>query len=335
MASDDPYGHVGVIGAGAWGTALAIVLARIGRRVTLWARDATLVARLHRDRRHPRGLGDAVLDPAMQVTTDLAAAAAAEAILLVVPAQAARALCQRLAPMLAAGTPMVICAKGVELGSGRLLPEVLAHALPQARVAVLSGPTFAEEVARGLPTAVTLAAADGALAARLAATVGDAAFRPYVSDDVTGAAVGGAVKNVIAIACGIAIGRGFGDNGRAALITRGLAEVARFGRGLGARSETLMGLSGLGDLVLTCTSTQSRNYSLGLALGRGVPLADALAAAGAVVEGEATAAALGARAAEARVHMPIAHAVDQVLHAGASIDTTIRALLARPFAQPE
>jgi glycerol-3-phosphate dehydrogenase (NAD(P)+) len=230
-----------------------------------------------------------------------------------------------------AGTPIVICAKGIELNSGALMSEVVGETLPGRPVAVLSGPTFAAEVARGLPTAVTIASADRPVAADLVETLGSQTFRPYASDDVIGAEIGGAVKNVIAIACGITEGHQLGENARAALITRGLAEITRLCVAKGGRAETMAGLSGLGDLTLTCTSRTSRNYALGIDLGRGAKLADILARRRTVVEGVATAAAVTKLAARLGVEMPIANAVADVLHRGTDIDATIAALLARRF----
>jgi glycerol-3-phosphate dehydrogenase (NAD(P)+) len=225
---------------------------------------------------------------------------------------------------------VVICAKGIERGSGKLMSEVAAETLPHAALAVLSGPTFAAEVARGLPTAVTLATREP-IGERLLAAIGSPTFRPYLSGDPVGAQVGGAVKNVIAIACGIVTGRGLGDNARAALMTRGLAEVMRLGAALGARPETLMGLSGLGDLSLTCNGLQSRNMSVGMALGQGRTLAQALAGKRSIAEGVESAAAIAELAARRGVDMPIVAAVDAILHCGAAIDDTVASLLARPF----
>jgi glycerol-3-phosphate dehydrogenase (NAD(P)+) len=236
-----------------------------------------------------------------------------------------------LAPLLPDDRPLVICAKGIEQASGALMSEVLAQELPGRPQAVLSGPSFAAEVARGLPTALTLAAEDAALGAALVVTLGSRAFRPYLSDDPLGVQIGGAVKNVVAIACGIVAGRRLGDNARAALITRALAEIVQIGRAKGARAETFMGLSGLGDLLLTCTSAQSRNFSLGLALGEGKTLAGALGGRQSVVEGLYTASAVVAMAAGAKIDAPIATAVDAVLNRGADIGVTIDGLLARPF----
>ena len=323
--------RIGVIGAGAWGTALALAARRAGREVVLWARDPELAERIETRHENPRYLPDIPLDPEIRATASLAEAAACDALLLVTPAQAQRDIAAALAPHLAPARPLVVCSKGIERGTGRLMTEVLAEVLPGRALAVLSGPTFALEVARGLPTAVTLAAEDAALGAVLIKALGSRAFRPYLADDVVGAQIGGAVKNVMAIACGIVTGRALGDNARAALITRGLAEIARLGRAKDARLETLMGLSGLGDLTLTCTSTLSRNYSLGIALGEGAALAARMAGRRGIAEGVFSAGATVALAETLGVEMPIAGGVDAILNAGAPIGAAIEALLARPF----
>ncbi len=322
---------LGIIGAGSWGTALAQTALRAGREVTLWARDPALAKAINEQRENPRYLPGIALDPALHATGDPAEAAAAEAVLLVTPAQHVRATAALLAPHLGKETPVVLCAKGIEQGTGALMTEVLDEALPGQPLAVLSGPTFAAEVARGLPTAVTLAATDAMLGAALVVALGSSRFRPYLSDDPVGAEVGGAVKNVIAIACGLAAGRKLGDNARAALITRGLAEIVRLGLAKGARAETLMGLSGLGDLTLTCSALQSRNFSLGFALGEGRKLDEILAERNTVAEGVFSAAAVTGLAGELGIEMPIVAAVDAILNRGADIDETIAALLARPF----
>ena len=278
--------RIGVIGAGAWGTALATVARR---------------------------------------------AAAADIILLVVPAQFLRASCKNLRAHIKPGTPVVICAKGIERGTSALMTDVVAETLPKAAMMVLSGPTFAREVASGLPTAITLAAADQDLGRQVAEALSSTTFRPYLSDDVTGAEVGGAVKNVLAIGCGMADGKGLGANARAALLTRGLAEIVRLSVARGGRAETLMGLSGLGDLVLTATSLQSRNYSLGAALGEGKTLDEILGARRSVTEGVTTAEAVVSLAAKLKVDMPICAAIDQVLNHGAAIDDMLKGLLDRPL----
>jgi glycerol-3-phosphate dehydrogenase (NAD(P)+) len=322
---------IGVVGGGAWGTALAMVARRADAGVLLWAREAEVVASINAGRGNVLFLPDIALDPAIAATGELADVARAELLLLVVPAQHLRATATLLAPLLSSETPVVVCAKGIESGSSALMSEVVAESLPGRPMAVLSGPTFAREVALGLPTAVTVASRDAALAARVATRLGGRSFRPYASDDPVGTEIGGAVKNVLAIACGIAIGRGLGDNARAALITRGLAEMIRFGVAKGGRSDTLVGLSGLGDLTLTCAGEQSRNLSLGIALGRGRALAEIVAERRSIAEGVYSAAALVALAERLGVEMPIAGAVDAVLNRGADIEATIAGLLQRPF----
>ncbi len=324
------FDRIGVIGGGAWGTALAAT-ACAGGATLLWAREPEVAAAINRDHLNPVFLPDVPLPAALRATGDLAAAADADALLLVAPAQHLRAVCRALAPHVRRRTPLVICAKGIEETSGALMSEVAAAELGDAPLAVLSGPTFAAEVARGLPTAVTLAAAPALDGEALAARLGRPTFRPYLSDDLVGAQVGGAVKNVLAIACGMVEGLGLGHNARAALITRGMAEIVRLGRAKGARAETLMGLSGLGDLVLTCTSPQSRNYSLGRELGQGRRLAELLDGRRSVAEGVSTAAAVRALAARLGVEMPISAAVAAVLHDGAPIAAAAEGLLARPF----
>jgi glycerol-3-phosphate dehydrogenase (NAD(P)+) len=321
----------GIIGGGAWGTALAQVLRRAGRDVVIWAREAEVVAAINANHSNPLFLPGIALDPAIRATGDLGVAARADALLLVAPAQHLRALSKQLGASLAPAAPLVICAKGIEEESGALLSEVVAASLPRAGLAVLSGPTFAAEVASGLPTAITLAAADEALGQRLIGALGTREFRPYFSDDIAGAQIGGAVKNVLAIACGIVMGRGFGDNARAALITRGLAEMVRLALAKGGKAETLMGLSGLGDLTLTCCSIQSRNHSLGIALGKGEKLDAYIAGRRSVAEGVSSSAAAAALARKLGIEMPIVSAVDAILHRGAAIDEVIEALLTRPF----
>ena len=324
--------HLTVIGGGAWGTALASVAVRAGAEVVLWARDPAIVEAINQRHENPPFLPGIELDRAIVAATDIAAATAdAEAVLIAVPAQFLRGALAVLAPLMPPAVPLLLCAKGIEVVSLKTMSEIAAEIVPQAPVAVLSGPSFASEVARGLPTAVTIASRDPGLARAYVAALGSGRFRPYSSTDTIGAEIGGAVKNVMAIACGIVEGRGLGDNARAALITRGLAEIVRLGLAKGAEAETFRGLSGLGDLVLTCTGGQSRNYALGTALGGGMRLAQALAGQRSVVEGVATAGAVAALAARLGIEMPVTAAVDGVLHRGLAIDAMIDALLSRPY----
>ena len=327
--------RVAIIGAGAFGTALACVVRRAGSDAVVWARDPAIADSIASGRGNPVYLPDVALEPGIAATTDLTHALdGAAAVLLVVPSQFLRTATENIAPLLAPGVPVVLCAKGIERGSCAMMTEVVAETLPAAPAAVLSGPTFAREVAAGLPTAITLATADAELGGRLVAMIGSPAFRPYLSDDPVGAEIGGAVKNVIAIACGIMVGRGLGDNARAATMTRGLAEILRLGHKLGGRGETLMGLSGIGDLSLTCNGMLSRNMTLGLALGEGRPLQEILAERRAVTEGVATAASVVELAARHGVDMPIAQAVNRIVNEGADVGATIAEVLARPF-RPE
>ncbi|HXP96538.1 MAG TPA: NAD(P)H-dependent glycerol-3-phosphate dehydrogenase [Telmatospirillum sp.] len=321
---------IGIVGAGAWGTALAATVNRAGHDCVLWAHESEVVEGIRQNGRNPLFLPEIDLS-GVTATADLVATSEADAVLLVVPAQFVRTLCRRLRPQWRDGVPVVICAKGVETDSFAAMSEVVSEELPTAPLAVLSGPTFAVEVAHGLPTAITLACADAALGQHLVDWIGTASFRPYLTDDIIGAEIGGAVKNVLAIACGVVEGRGLGDNARAALITRGMAELMRLAVAKGARAETCMGLSGLGDLILTASSQQSRNYSLGFALGEGKSLADILASRRSVTEGVATAASVSGLAAKLGVELPICAAVAGLLHHSRGIEETIRDLLARPF----
>jgi len=323
-----------VIGAGAWGTALAQTAAVAGRDVILWAREAEVCAAVNERRENETFLKGAPLHARIRATTDLSEAAACDAALLVTPAQHVRATLEALKPGLPDGFPIVLCAKGFERDTLALMTDVLRQTVPGARAAVLSGPSFAIDVAKGLPTAVTLACEDEALGEQLMAAIGSPSFRPYLSDDLVGAEAGGAVKNVLAIAAGIVEGKGLGRSAHAALIARGFAEMTRLGEALGARRETLAGLCGLGDLVLTCSSPQSRNMSCGLALGRGETLESIMGARNAVTEGVATAPAVVALAEKHGVDMPICEAVNAVLSGALSVDGAIEALLARPF-KPE
>jgi glycerol-3-phosphate dehydrogenase (NAD(P)+) len=329
-----PYDHVGVIGAGAWGTALALVAAQAGRAVTLWARESEVVDSIKSKRENALFLSGVTLPDSIAATADMAQAASAEALLLVVPAQHLRVTLKALSTHLCARTPLVLCAKGIEGGTGKLLTEVLGEGARDAEAAILSGPSFAKDVARHLPTAVTIAARMD-IAARLQATLGHATFRPYASayasDDLIGVALGGAAKNVYAIACGIVAGMGLGESARAALLARSFAELCRLGDALGAKSETLMGLSGLGDLVLTATSPTSRNYAFGLDAGKGTPR-DALFKPGRpLAEGVATAPALVARARAEKIELPIAEAVADILSGKLALDAALPRLMARPL----
>jgi len=321
--------RVAVLGAGAWGTALANVIARAGRTVTLFARDAATAAAVTA-RRESRRLPGVTIDQRIAVAALTERRPDGDVILIAVPAQALRDTVSGLAGAIAPGTPVVSCAKGIERTTRRFMTEIIAECLPEAVPAILSGPSFAADVARGLPTAVTLAAPDEAMAQMLTHSLGSAAFRPYHSVDVRGVEIGGAAKNVLAIATGIVTGRNLGASAAAALTTRGFAELMRFGKSYGAQPETLTGLSGLGDLILTCTSPQSRNFSLGVALGQGRSV-DEARRTGQLAEGAFTAAVLVDMARTRQVEMPIATAVSAVLDAGLAIDAAIEALLTRPF----
>jgi glycerol-3-phosphate dehydrogenase (NAD(P)+) len=322
---------IAIVGAGAWGTALAMAARRAGCDVLIWAFEPEVADGIAQDNENRPYLPGVKLDPAIRATNDLGDAAAADIVLLAAPAQHLRRTVGPLAGQLAPSTPLVICSKGIEQKTLSLMSEAVSSLFAANPIMILSGPTFASDVAAGLPTAVTLAADDIDAAQRVADGLSSERFRPYSGNDVIGAQIGGAIKNVLAIACGIADGRGFGDNARAALITRGLAELTRLCVAKGGRAETMMGLSGMGDLVLTCTGTQSRNYSLGRAIGEGRTLADILDERNSVAEGVFTASAAVALAEQLAVDMPIATAVDAVLNREADIDDVIGALLARPL----
>jgi glycerol-3-phosphate dehydrogenase (NAD(P)+) len=318
---------LGVIGGGAWGTALAQVAATGGRETLLWAIEDDVVAAINRVHENPIYLRGVALDPAIRATGNFSELSDCDAWLVVTPAQHMRAVLERMpCPKM----PLVLCSKGIEESSGALLHEVARSVCTTSPIAVLSGPTFAHEVAAGLPTAVTLAAADAELARRLRDAIALPTFRVYLSDDVAGAEIGGAVKNVLAIACGVVEGKGLGQNARAALIARGFAEMTRFGVALGARPETLAGLSGLGDLVLTCSSTASRNYSLGVGIGEGRAAADLMADRRTVAEGAFTAPVLARLAHDKGIDMPIVAAVDALVAGRAGVDQVLGELLARP-----
>ncbi len=327
--------RIGVLGAGAWGTALANLAARAdaGSEVVLWSRDPAHVAEIAATGVNARRLPGVLLASSIRPSADLAALQGSDVVLAAVPAQALRQVLGALAPHVAPGVPVIVCSKGIELATGRFASEVVAEVLPENPPAILSGPSFAQDVSKGLPTAVTLAAHDPAIAADLAELVSTPSFRVYSSGDVRGVEIGGATKNVLAIANGIAAGRGLGASAGAALVARGFAELSRFGRAFGAEPGTLMGLSGLGDLVLTCTSPTSRNYSFGLALGTGRSLTEAIESAG-LTEGVHTCGILVDLANAKGIDMPIASAVDAVLAERLSIDDAIARLLARPL-KPE
>ena len=322
---------IGVIGAGAWGTALAQTSRLAGRDVLLWAREPEVCAEINTEHTNAVFLPGVQLDPGLRATSDLSQIARQDAILMVAPAQHVRAVSTILAQHLRPGTPVIVCAKGLEQATGKLMGTVLDEALPAAALAVLSGPSFAIDVARGLPAALTLASSDEAQGKRLVEAIGYRNFRLYWSSDRIGVELGGALKNVLAIAAGIVDGKGFGASAHAALVTRGFAEMRRFGAALGARPETLAGLSGLGDLLLTCGSPQSRNMSLGRALGQGQKLVDILGARRSVAEGVFTAAAVTKVASEKGVEMPIASAVHAIVEGRLAVDAAIEGLLSRPF----
>lgn len=325
------YDSIGVIGGGAWGTALALSAARAGRSVTLWARDTALVSELRSRQSNSAYLPGITFDERLTATTDLGEAADADALLLVTPAQTTRSLAASLKPHLKPGTPVVLCAKGIERGTGHLLSEILAEEAPEAHPAVLSGPSFAMDVARGLPTAVTIAAGDGDIADALARALASASFRPYASTDIIGAQIGGALKNVLAIACGAVVGRKLGASAQAALTARGFAELSRLGSAMGARPETLTGLSGLGDLVLTCSSAQSRNFAFGQKLGEGRTPGDLIAAGEKLAEGAHSARIAVELGRRHKVALPVCEAVAGVLDGQMTIDEALTALMNRPL----
>ena len=321
------FDRLGVIGGGAWGTALAQVGASGGREVLLWAREPEVVEAVNTAHENALFLPGLKLAETVRATGELSELANCGAWLVVTPAQHMRAVLEA-AP--AADKPLILCSKGIEEESGALLHRVAAEACPDAPISVLSGPTFAHEVAAGLPTAVTLASEDQSLAEALRDRIAQPTFRIYLSDDVAGAEIGGAVKNVLAIACGIVEGKGLGQNARAALIARGFAEMTRFGLANGARRETLVGLSGLGDLVLTCSSTSSRNFSLGKGIGEGRSPAELMSDRRTVAEGAFTAPVLARLAREKGIDMPVVAAVDKLLSGEANVDQVLQELLARP-----
>ena len=325
------YEKIAVVGGGAWGTALASMAARAGRETLLWAREDDVVTSINQTHENKDFLPGIPLPESVKATGDLAKVAAADIILMVVPAQFVRAITLDLKPHLRESTPIVLCAKGIEQSTGKMMNDVMTEILPKTPFAVLSGPTFAAEVARGLPSAVTIASKYQQIARNITETLGQPTFRPYLSRDVAGAEVGGAVKNVLAVACGIVAGLELGENARAALITRGLAEMVRFGEAFGAKRETMMGLCGLGDLILTCSSAQSRNMSLGMALGQGKTVDEIMSGRKTVAEGYHTAGILAEIADRENIEMPIAGAVNEILHRGGDVKKIVQDLMNRPY----
>ncbi|WP_137388468.1 NAD(P)H-dependent glycerol-3-phosphate dehydrogenase [Rhodoligotrophos defluvii] len=323
--------RIGIIGAGAWGTALACLARQAGVDVVLWAREPEVIDAINKQHENTLFLPGIALDRGILATGDLAEAAQADILLLVCPAQALRSVGQDMAAHVGPDTPVAICAKGLERGTHKLMTEVLAEVLPQAEPMVLSGPSFAADVARGLPTAVTLAARTHDRALAVAATLAGPTFRPYIGTDLIGAQIGGAVKNVLAIACGIVEGRKLGDSARASLMTRAFAELTRFGRSFGAHAKTLAGLSGLGDLILTCSSLQSRNMSLGYAIGEGRSVDEVLGERRSVSEGVYTAGVVVELAEQRGIDMPIARAVHGIVEGRLTVQQAIEDLFNRPL----
>lgn len=324
------YNNISVVGSGAWGTALGAVAALAGREVTLWAREDDVIESINSKHENVRFLPGFTLPGAVRATGDMAQAAQSDALLIGAPAQHLRATLAALKPHLSTKKPLVLCAKGIERDTHRLMTEVLTECIPDCEPAILSGPSFAKDVARNLPTAVTIAA-KLEVARALQEAFGHLTFRPYASDDLTGVALGGAAKNVYAIACGIVAGMGLGESARAALLSRSFAELCRLGEAMGARSETLMGLSGLGDLVLTATSASSRNYAFGLDVGKGVSHDELYKPGRPLAEGVATAPALAARAHAHNVELPIAEATAEILQGKITLADVIPRLMSRPL----
>lgn len=324
--------HVGVLGSGAWGTALAVLANRAASKVTLWTRNPDMTAAIKHSRYNEKYLPGVFIDPAIVVTDSLAEVSQCDALILCIPSQSLRSTCIALSDLLSTSVPIMIATKGIERGSLLLMSELVSSILPENPVAILSGPNFADEAAKGLPTATTIACADQVLGERLMYVLGGKLFRPYLSDDVIGTQIGGAVKNVVAIACGIAVGCELGENAKAALITRGLAEMARLVKAKGGQYQTLMGLSGIGDLVLTCNSPKSRNMALGLELGKGAPVEEVLSRPRfGVTEGVGTADSVSHLAQNLGVAMPICDAIHGILKGRLSVKETIHKMLDRPF----
>jgi len=324
--------RVGVIGGGAWGTALAILANRAGSEVTLGTRNTNVIQSILERRSNEAYLPSIFIDPDIKVTDKLGEACQNHLVILAVPSHILRSVCITISDMLAPDVPIVLASKGIERGSLMLMSEVAQSILPRNPIAIISGPNFADEAARGLPTATTIACADHALWDMLIYALGGYLFRPYLTADIIGTQIGGAVKNVIAIACGIAIGKNFGENARAALVTRGFAEIVRLTIAKGGKYETLMGLSGLGDLILTCGSAKSRNMSFGIAIGQGRSKEEILTGRGrSATEGIVAAESISKLAKKFSLSMPICDAVYRILHEHAPMDAVIAELLERPF----
>ena len=323
--------QIGIVGAGAWGTALAQQSIRAGSNVTLWARENEVVTSINQRQENEIFLPDVKLSNQIRATSDLAELSGMDFIFMVVPAQFCRSVLYDLKPYISENTAIVLCAKGIEQSTGKLMSEVVSEILPKSPLVVLSGPTFAREVANGLPSAVTIASKYQQITQKLSDAIGQPTFRPYASRDVVGAEIGGALKNVFAIACGITTGRKMGDNARAALITRSLSEIVRYGERYGAERSTIMGLCGLGDLILTCSSPQSRNMSLGIAIGEGKSIDSLMEGRKTVAEGFHTASILAKICREEKIDLPIVMAVNDILHEGKDVSTVITDLLNRPF----
>lgn len=331
LSKPAPFQRISVLGAGAWGTALALNAARAGRDVVLWGRNHENLEAISTKRQLSAYLPGITFDQPLETTIDMTEAADADCILMVTPAQSTHKIAEEIGFYVKKGTPVVLAAKGLEKGTQRMMSEVLTDYLPQATPAILSGPSFAADVARGLPTAVTIAAPDTMLAEKLCATFSNRTFRPYASTDMTGVQLGGALKNVLAIACGMVQGKRLGASAHAALMTRGFAEMQRLAMKMGSRPDTLMGLSGFGDVALSCSSPQSRNFSFGFALGEGKDLAELFAPGAKLSEGTYTARVACELAEHADVDMPIARAVADVLDRVVTLDGAIERLMTRPL----
>ncbi|MGE0252544.1 MAG: NAD(P)H-dependent glycerol-3-phosphate dehydrogenase [Dongiaceae bacterium] len=323
--------HIAVIGAGSWGTALALTWAKAGQSVTLWARDPALAKAMQGEKRNPKYLSQHSFPPSLKATAEAKDLHEADVVVLTIPTQHLRSHLPALLSSLKPQTPLVIAAKGIEQDTHLLLPELAQSLAPGHPIGMLSGPNFAAEIANGLPAATTLALADQALGEKLLPLLATPQLRPYLAHDVTGVALGGALKNVIAIASGIVLGQELGDNARAALISRGLEEISRLGMAMGAQARTFMGLSGLGDLLLTCGSLQSRNLRFGQALGQGYSVQEAEAQIEGVIEGKTTAKAVLELAKKKNIAMPIAEAVYAVVYKKETAKAAVQSLLGRPL----